>query len=140
MQFQKESGKKVLDTSWIRDADFLGEGLSEYLGSLSELYISDRENAYASFDKIGTVSFENEKMYDVSDGDMGMYLLGVFRFWNIYEYYSPNVEITTEDWDIVLRNAIPSVAGAGNYHSYAKAIAEVVAKTGDAHSLVVDEE
>lgn len=83
---------------------------------------------------------KNEKMYDVSDGDMGMYLLGVFRFWNIYEYYSPNVEITTEDWDIFLRNAIPSVAGAGNYHSYAKAIAEVVAKTGDAHSLVVDEE
>ena len=140
VQFQKESGKKVLDTSWIRDADFLGEGLSEYLGSLSELYISDRENAYASFDKIGTVSFENEKMYDVSDGDMGMYLLGLFRFWNIYEYYSPNVEITTEDWDIVLRNAIPSVAGVGDYHGYAKAIAEVVAKTGDAHSLVVDEE
>ena len=140
VQFQKESGKKVLDTSWIRDADFLGEGVSEYLGSLSELYISDRENAYASFDKIGTVSFENEKMYDVSDGDMGMYLLGLFRFWNIYEYYSPNVEITTEDWDIVLRNAIPSVAGVGDYHSYAKAIAEVVAKTGDAHSLVVDEE
>lgn len=140
VQFQKESGKKVLDTSWIQDADFLGEGLSEYLGSLSELYISDRENAYASFDKIGTVSFENEKMYDVSDGDMGMYLLGLFRFWNIYEYYSPNVEITTEDWDVVLRNAIPSVAGAGDYRGYAKAIAEVVAKTGDAHSLVVDKE
>lgn len=140
VQFQKESGKKVLDTSWIRDVDFLDEGLSEYLGSLSELYISDRENAYASFDKIGTVSFENEKMYDVSDGDMGMYLLGLFRFWNIYEYYSPNVEITTEDWDVVLRNAIPSVAGAGDYRGYAKAIAEVVAKTGDAHSLVVDKE
>lgn len=140
VQFQKESGKKVLDTSWIRDADFLGEGVSEYLGSLSELYISDRENAYASFDKIGTVSFENEKMYDVSDGDMGMYLLGLFRFWIIYEYYSPNVEITTEDWNIVLRNAIPSVAGAGDYRGYAKAIAEVVAKTGDAHSLVVDKE
>lgn len=140
VQFQKESGKKVLDTSWIRDVDFLDEGLSEYLGSLSELYISDRENAYASFDKIGTVSFENEKMYDVSDGDMGMYLLGLFRFWNIYEYYSPNVEITTEDWNIVLRNAIPSVAGARDYRGYAKAIAEVVAKTGDAHSLVVDKE
>ncbi len=140
VQFQKESGKKVLDTSWIRDADFLGEGVSKYLGSLSELYISDRENAYASFDKVGLVSFENEKIYDVSDGDMGMYLLGLFRFWNIYEYYSPNVEITTEDWDIVLRNAIPSIAGVGDYHSYAKAIAEVVAKTGDAHSLVVDEE
>lgn len=35
-----------------------------------------------------------------------MYMLGLFRFWNIYEYYSPNVEITTEDWDIVLKQGM----------------------------------
>ncbi len=140
VQIQNEKGKKVLNTTWIQDVDFLGEGLTKYLGSISQLYISDRENAYASFDEIGTVSFENEKMYNISDGDMGMYLLGLFRFWNIYEYYSPNVEITTEDWDTVLMNMIPSVARAGDYRSYAKAIAEVVSKTGDAHSLVVDKE
>ncbi|MFR0666253.1 MAG: hypothetical protein ACLSIF_05835 [Faecalimonas umbilicata] len=68
---------------------------------MADLHISDRENAYASFEEIGTVSFENEKMYDASDGDMGMYLLGLFRFWNMYEYYSPNIEITTEEWDSV---------------------------------------
>lgn len=138
INLQEEYGKKELDTSWIQDADILGDGLSKYLYSMSNLYISDRKHSYASFDEMETVSFENEKMYDISDGDMGMYLLGLFRFWNIYEYYSPNVEITTEDWDAVLKNAIPKIANAEDYRSYAKAIAEVVAKTGDAHSLIVD--
>lgn len=140
IKLQEEQGNKVLDTSWIQDVDDLGTELSGYLCSMSELYISDRRNSYASFEEIGTVSFENEKIYPVSDGDMGMYMLGLFRFWNIYEYYSPNVEITTEDWDIVLKQAIPKIANVENYKSYVKTIAEVVAKTGDAHTVVIDQE
>ena len=140
IKLQEEQGNKVLDTSWIQDVGDLGTELSGYLRSMSELYISDRRNSYASFEEIGTVSFENEKIYPVSDGDMGMYLLGLFRFWNIYEYYSPNVEITTEDWDVVLKQAIPKIANVENYKSYVKTIAEVVAKTGDAHTVVIDQE
>lgn len=140
IKIQEEQGNKVLDTSWIQDVGDLGTELSGYLCSMSELYISDRRNSYASFEEIGTVSFENEKIYPVADGDMGMYLLGLFRFWNIYEYYSPNVEITTEDWDIVLKQAIPKIANVENYKSYVKTIAEVVAKTGDAHTVVIDQE
>lgn len=140
IKLQEKQGNKVLDTSWIQDVDDLGTELSGYLCSMSELYISDRRNSYASFEEIGTVSFENEKTYPVSDGDMGMYMLGLFRFWNIYEYYSPNVEITTEDWDIVLKQAIPKIANVENYKSYVKTIAEVVAKTGDAHTVVIDQE
>ena len=140
IKLQEENGNKELDASWIQDADYLGTELSRYLCNVSELYISDRNNSYASFEEIGTVSFENEKIYPVSDGDMGMYLLGLFRFWNIYEYYSPNVEITTEDWDVVLKNSIPKIAKVDDYKSYAKTIAEVVAQTGDAHSVVIDQE
>lgn len=140
IKLQEEQGNKVLDTSWIQDVGDLGTELSGYLCSMSELYISDRRNSYASFEEIGTVSFENEKIYPVADGDMGMYMLGLFRFWNIYEYYSPNVEITTEDWDIVLKQAIPKIANVENYKSYVKTIAEVVAKTGDAHTVVIDQE
>lgn len=139
-QIQEELGKKVLDTSWIEDTSWLGEELSDYLCSMSELYISDRANGYASFEKGGVVSFENERMYSVSDKDMGMKLLGLFRFWNMYEYYSPNVEITVEDWDEVLKKAIPEVAEAPDYRSYVLAIAQAVSKTGDAHITIADKE
>lgn len=139
-QIQEELGKKVLDTSWIEDTSWLGEDLSDYLCSMSELYISDRANGYASFEKGGVVSFENERMYSVSDKDMGMKLLGLFRFWNMYEYYSPNVEITVEDWDEVLKKAIREVAEAPDYRSYVLAIAQAVSKTGDAHITIADKE
>lgn len=139
-KIQKEAGRQILDTTWINDPAFLGKELNVYLNALSELYISDRENSYASFDEIGVVSFENEKMYEASDGDMGMYLLGLFRFWNMYEYYSPNIEITTEDWDTVLLDSIPKVAKAADYRSYVLAIAQAVSKTGDAHITIVDRE
>lgn len=139
-KIQKETGEQILDTMWIKDSTFLGKDLSDYLCSMSELYISDRENSYASFDEIGVVSFENEKMYEVSDGDMGMYLLGLFRFWNMYEYYSPNIKITVDDWDKVLLDSIPLVANATDYRSYVIAIAQVVSKTGDAHITIADED
>lgn len=139
-KIQETAGGQVLDTSWIKDSAYLGKELSDYLCSMSELYISDRENSYAFFHEEGVVSFENEKMYEVFDGDMGMYLLGLFRFWNMYEYYSPNVEITTEDWDTVLRSAIPNAAEAADYRSYVLAIAQAVSKTGDAHITIVDRE
>lgn len=139
-KIQKEAGRQILDTTWINDSAFLGEGLSDYLCSMSELYISDRENAYASFNEEGVVSFENEMDYEAADGDMGMYLLGLFRFWNMYEYYSPNVEITVDDWDTVLLDSISLVAEATDYRSYVLAIAQVVSKTGDAHITVVDQE
>lgn len=129
-----------MDTTWIKDSTFLGKDLSDYLCSMSELYISDRENSYASFDEGGVISFENEKMYDTSDGDMGMYLLGLFRFWNMYEYYSPNIEITVDEWDKVLLDSIPLVADATDYRSYVTAIAQVVSKTGDAHIIIADED
>ena len=139
-KIQEDTGKQILDTTWIKNSTFLGKELSDYLCSMSELYISDRENSYASFNEIGVVSFENEKMYEVSDGDMGMYLLGLFRFWNMYEYYSPNIEITTEDWDTVLLDSIPKVAEATDYRSYVLAIAQAVSKTGDAHIMIADRE
>lgn len=139
-KIQETAGGQVLDTSWIKDSAYLGKELSDYLCSMSELYISDRENSYAFFHEEGVVSFENEKMYEVFDGDMGMYLLGLFRFWNMYEYYSPNVEITTEDWDTVLQSAIPNAAEAADYRSYVLAIAQAVSKTGDAHITIVDRE
>ena len=139
-QIQAEAGKQTLDTGWIEDPSFLGEELSDYLCSMSDLYISDRDTAYASFEESGCVSFENETMYPVADGDMGMKLLGLFRFWNIYEYYSPNIEITAEDWDEVLREAIPDVAQALDYRSYVLAIARVASMTGDAHIALADKE
>lgn len=129
-QIQKDYGKQTLDATWIEDTTFLGNELSAYLCKLSQILISDRSH--------GCVSFDAEKTYPVSDTDSEMKLLGLFRFWNMYEYYSPNIEITVKDWDQVLMDTIPAVAKSTDYRSYVLALAQAIAMTGDAHITLHD--
>ena len=136
-QLQSIYGQQLPDTDWIKDTSFLGTDLSNYLCELSKNITAHREHSYAVF-KNGLISFEHENMYPVSDTDSGMKLLGLFRFWNMYEYYSPYVKITTKDWDEVLLESIPNVATAQDYRSYVLAIAQVTAMTGDAHMTLTD--
>lgn len=139
VKLQEEAGFSVLDTSWIADTAFLGEDLCGYLETLSHITVADRSNAYAAFDKRSPyVNFDNERQSSLSPEDDGMKLLSLFRFWNIYEYYSPNVEITITDWDTVLKEAIPNIIAAEDEKDYVLAIAEVTAQTGDAHISLRD--
>lgn len=138
-QIREEMGGFQVDTTWIMDSENLGIELSTYLEALSRTYILDRENAYASFsDDSPTVSFENESMMNFTPEDDGVKLLSLFRFWNIYEYYSPNVEITKTDWNQVLQNSISKVLSTENYRDYVLIMASVIAETADAHIMVSD--
>src|SRR5699024_7225808 len=101
IDLQDEKGMLSADTDWISDTSFLGSDLSGYLERLSRVFITDRKDSYASFDlsSAGQISCKNEKMLPYSPQDDGVKLLALFRFWNIYEYYSPYVSITKIDWD-----------------------------------------
>lgn len=138
-EVQAQYGMQRAQTAWIEDSAFLGEKLSACLCAMAKVPTAKRENAYASFDpEVGRVTFANEKSYPLHPQDMGMKLLGLFRFWNAYAYYSPNVGITVMDWDEVLKASIPRVAAAADQYSYVLAIAQTVAATGDAHASVYD--
>lgn len=140
LEVQKELGVLSRDESWIADRTFLGEELCGYLEGLSKVYITDRDYAYAAYADDGTISFENEKMMDFKEGDDGIKLLSLFRFWNVYEYYSPNVEITKTDWDEVLKASIPEMISAETYRDYVLAVGKFTAATGDAHIMISDKE
>ena len=140
IDLQDEKGMLSADTDWISDTSFLGSDLSGYLERLSRVFITDRKDSYASFDlsSAGQISCKNEKMLPYSPQDDGVKLLALFRFWNIYEYYSPYVSITKIDWDEALKQAIPRMPEADTYRDYVLAIAETAALTGDAHIAVND--
>lgn len=138
LEMQEQFGFLEPDTAWTADRELLGEDLCRELERLSQVYISDREYAYASFEAPPYVDFENEQGIRYLDGDDGVALLSLFRFWNIYEYYSPYREITKKDWDMVLKDAIPKIVQAADYREYVLAIAETTAQTGDAHLMISD--
>ena len=138
---QKEAGFQSLDTAWIGNRELFGEKLCSSLERLSQTLLAERSNAYAAFDYTSPyVNFDNEMPMPVEQGDDGVKLLSLFRFWNAYEYYSPNIEITKKDWDLVLKESIPKLLAADDHRSYVLAIAGVAAETGDAHISVYDSE
>lgn len=124
------------DMRWISDREFLGEELCTYLEILSHTHAGDWTHAYASWGESG-VDFSNEETWGNLDGtDDGMRLLGAFRFWNAFEYFSPNVDITRMDWDQALRNAIDDMLAARDQTGYERALGRLTAQTGDNHVML----
>lgn len=49
----------------------------------------------------------NEKLYEDMDySDENYRLLGLFRVWNVMEYYNPYLDILDEDWEELLPDFI----------------------------------
>lgn len=125
------------DMDWISDRDFLGEGLCSHLESLSRTHVGDWTYGYTSWGD-GGVDFSNEDPgNNTFDGtDPGVRLLGAFRFWNAYTYFSPNVDIARTDWDDALRSAIDGMLEADDRTGYERALGRLTAQTGDCHVVL----
>lgn len=139
-QLQAQYGDVSLDTGWISDRSLLGEAVCQYLERLDQTYIGERANGYAAFtaDMPG-VDFSHERNWQFSAHDDGVKLLALYRFWNAFAYYAPNVNITPVDWDQALREGIDEILGADDLTAYLKALGSLASKTGDAHVAMVDD-
>lgn len=121
---------------WISHRAFLGEELCGYLEDLSRTHVSDWTCGYASRGE-GVVDFSHEDPRPDFDGtDAGVRLLGAFRFWNAFAWFSPNVDITRTDWDDALRGAIDDMVAAKDRTGYERALARLTAQTGDGHVML----
>ena len=94
----KEEDKVVIaDTSWIFDKKYLGEELSANMEPLTKPLVNiNRFNApidiargyYTGYNQ--PTMLVNEKLYEDMDySDENNRLLGLFRVWNLMEYYNP---------------------------------------------------
>ncbi len=134
--------KAYLDVefSWIKNRQALGNNLAEYLGKLSGVKVTDNDNGYAVFEREGIVNvssdsfMENSMKYE----DTGMRLLGLFRYWNIIEYFYPYKNLMDEDWDQVLYDKIPELALQSDKESYVLSIANLTTYIHDSHGFFYD--
>lgn len=82
---------------------------------------------------------ENENPYpDMKFDDAGYRLLGLFRYWNIIEYYYPYKDVIEEDWDQVLLEFIPKFIHGSDYESYLMTAAELTTRIHDSHASITD--
>lgn len=122
--------------AWLADSRLLGRDLSARLVAIharrpdvdSQFFVSQAPT-------VKNPAFDNEPSYTAMDEpDAGYRLLALYRFWNIVEYWYPNRDVIGEDWDGVLREFAPRLAGADTRDTYAAAMMALIARVHDTHA------
>ena len=123
------------ETGWIDDAGSIGEPLRSRLRKIDDARPTGAQFYVSLNAHVLNPSFDHELSYSaVAFPDAGFQLLALYRFWNIYQYWSPNREVAGEDWPGVLREAIPQVMLARSKEAYELAMLRLVAKANDTHT------
>lgn len=131
----KEQIKYELNFDWFKSSKFSPELLSQ----LNAIKNADRttESYYVKmYDAETPVAiFKNEGDYSsFKYPDAGYRLLGLFKFWNSYEYFSPYRNLLDKPWSGILKEYIPKLIAAKNELDYKLTIAALIAETQDSHS------
>ena len=91
------------DFNWISDSLALGKTLSESLMKLKDA--DPKRNRYVKQTPVN-VSYIETQYSDIPQDDVAYRLLGVVKFWNAVDSYSPNRNLTDRPWDNVLAEYI----------------------------------
>lgn len=130
---------KNFDLSWTQDSAFFSSELSSKLNYI-EKNRAQGKNFYVSTEPVGQIKITNEKTYDNFEYPNEAYrLLGLFKYWNIIEYFYPYKYLTDQNWDAVLKEMIPKMRNVTNQDDYQLAIKELISKLDDSHAWIVFE-
>lgn len=125
------------DLEWLYENVQLGEKLSSQLTFILNAK-RNNENFYISqVYGVGNPDLKNEKEYKyMLYPDAGYRLLGLYRYWNIIQYYFPYKNLIEEDWNKVLPEFIPKFANASNDVQYRLVALELIARIHDTHANI----
>ena len=133
---QEDYFDKNFDLSWTQDPRLFTTELSETLTYI-ENNRNQKKSFYAAKERVGKIKITNEPNYKNFEYPEEAYrLLGLFKYWNIIEYFYPYKYLTDQNWDAVLIEMIPKIKEAANKEAYQLAIRELIAKLDDAHAWV----
>lgn len=127
---------KNFDLSWTQDSTIFTNDLSEKLKFI-ENNRNKGDNFYVSKGPLGNIIVKNEPDYEGFDYPEESYrLLGLFKYWNIIEYFFPYKYLMDQNWDNVLLEMIPKFQNASNKEEYQLVIKELIAKIDDSHAKI----
>jgi C-terminal processing protease CtpA/Prc len=84
---------------------------------------------------VGNPLFASEVAYSFQPvPDAGYRILGLYRFWNIIEYWFPYRDVMQENWDGVLAELLPRFVSANDSAAYRIELMRLSARIHDTHS------
>ena len=129
---QDEEKNKSLEVfngfQWISDTLTLGQSLSHTLQRLRRA--DSKNNKYVQQTQVN-VSFIEPVYNDIPKEDIAYRLLGVAKFWNAIDSYSPNRNLTDKPWDAVLKEY--TVLAFDRSVNFSKLYSRMVSELRDSH-------
>jgi len=117
------------------DSKFVDESLLQKLA-----FIRDNRNTDANYyiemaPGVSNPIFKNEKPYlAMTYPDAGYRLLSLYRYWAMINYFFPYKDVIGQDWNNVLKVALPDFVNAKNELDYGKAVLKLIASVNDTHA------
>ncbi len=131
---------KNFNLSWTKNSSIFDNSLISRLDYIEQNRIQG-ENFYVDIAPVGNIKVTNEPIYNDFDYPSEEYrLLGLFKYWNIIEYFYPYKYLTDQKWDSVLEEMIPKFRLASNEKEYKNLIQQLITKLDDSHvAILIDD-
>ncbi len=125
--------RRNIDLSWFDDP-LINKDLRDFLRQVEEHF---RPRVHWSLGTGLGISLDRDSSYyhsaDYPPEDIR--LLGLFRYWNIINYFFAYKNIMDQDWDTTLHEIIPTFVNAEDAWSYYLAIRLLATRINDSHAL-----
>ncbi len=127
--------KYNLKTDWFTNNSFSSTTTGVLLDIQNKF--RPRSNYYVQASPDGNPTFNFDKQYYelINNTTQELRLLGLFRYWNIINYFYPYKNLLDKNWDDVLKEMIPKIINCTDEISYHKTILELAANINDAHAF-----
>jgi carboxyl-terminal processing protease len=131
-----DSLKYNLDLRWLNDP-ILSPDVRSALDTVRTRFRTQSNN-YVGVAAAGNPTFDGDKQY-FSRGYRATadhWLLSLFRYWNIINYFAPNKFLIDRNWDDVLKEFIPKLLNCREDLEYQKTMMELIPLINDTHGFV----
>lgn len=116
---------------------FNNKVFSKSLHRKLEYILNNHDSTYNYYVSLPLVPvFTHEKSFESMYPDAGYRLLALYRYWNVIQYFYPNRNLITEDWNTILPKFIPQIIASRNKTEYALTLNKLVTHIHDGHAFI----
>jgi len=121
-----------LTVGWIHDTTLFNPELIARLNDIKDNRARHNHYVHKNF---FSPFFEEEKYNDSVYPSEGLRMVGLFRYWNIINYFAPYKYLTDHDWNDVLLEMIPEFQSPADTVAYHHAMYKLVSRLDDSHAV-----
>lgn len=125
-----------VDLAWLRNDPGLALPLRTALQRVLACHSAATPHPYLTANRFGLVSPQERAYASPALPTPAYRLLGLFRYWNLIQYYYPYKYAIGTDWQTILPRFIPRFEQAHTPLTYHLLVLELVAQLHDTHGFV----